>query len=58
MSDDLSEIELLSTADPMVWAKAFVRTLENFPDTADPHDEGFMVAWFANAMQAKEMSGK
>lgn len=50
MKDDLA-VKLHGTTDAMVWAQEFVKTLREHPDTADPRDEGFMVGWFANAMQ-------
>jgi hypothetical protein len=49
----MSTIDLHSTTDAMAWAKEFVKTLREYPETADPHDEGFMVGWFANAMMAQ-----
>lgn len=40
---------LYSTTDAMVWAQEFVKVLKMRPDLA--YDEGFVVAWFANAME-------
>lgn len=51
-------LDLLDTTDAMAWARAFVETIDrdrhDEVPRADPHDPGFMVGWFANAMLAQE----
>jgi hypothetical protein len=48
----MSEAELLSTTDAMVWAKEWVRTAREIQARGgDVFDEGWMVGWFANAME-------
>lgn len=45
--------DLLATTDAMVWAEEFIGIIRNrgeYPG-ADPLDPGFMVAWFANAIE-------
>jgi hypothetical protein len=48
--------DLHGTTDAQVWAREFVKTLREHPDTADPADESFMVGWFANAIGAGEIA--
>jgi hypothetical protein len=50
----LGSIELLGTADPQAWAQAFVEQFKGNVCGAERLDEGAMIAWFSNAMQAKE----
>lgn len=50
-------MDLTETTDAMTWAQQFVKTIEEHPDTADPRDEGFMVGWFANAIEAGRRAG-
>lgn len=49
-------IDLLGTADAMIWAEEFVKTCRKYEiDPVNGDDpEGFMVGWFANAMAAQE----
>jgi hypothetical protein len=47
----MEDVDLLSTTDAMVWAEEFVRILREHPETANPHDVGFMLGWFANAIE-------
>lgn len=58
---DIREVnDLLSTNDAMVWAEQFVKTCrEHNIDPVNGDDpEGFMVAWFANAMAAQEIEDR
>jgi hypothetical protein len=49
----LSDAELLGSVDAAVWAREFCKTWRQVvhPDQPCP-DEGWMIAWFANAMMA------
>lgn len=49
---------MLSTTDAVVWAQEFVKTLREHPQTADPHDTGFMIGWFANAIETGRAAGE
>jgi hypothetical protein len=50
----LTETELYSTTDAMAWAREFVATVQEHPSI--PYDEGTMVGWFANAMEAGRLA--
>jgi len=51
-----TEKELLSTTDGMIWAKAFKETVWGKPDLAV--DVGFLVGWFANAIETGRDAGR
>ena len=51
----LSNHELLQTNDAAVWARAFMRIVTESPDPFEV-DEGFMIGWFANAMEAQRLA--
>jgi hypothetical protein len=44
--------KLYSTTDASIWAEAFIEVISDpaLPD-ADPYDEGFVIGWFANAIE-------
>jgi hypothetical protein len=50
----MSEAELLDTTDARVWADEFNKRAINlgYPKM----DDGWLIAWFANAMFAQEMA--
>lgn len=50
--------DLLSTTDPQQWAQAFEDRFGPLilADNGEEIDQGDLIAWFANAMQAKESS--
>jgi hypothetical protein len=50
----MTNAELLSTNDAMVWAKEFVACMKRNNWTLEDIDEVLMVGWFANAMVAQE----
>lgn len=35
-----------------LWAQEFIRIVREKPFTIDPLDEGFLIGWFANAIEA------
>jgi len=45
--------ELIGETDAMVWAQEFVQVVKGRPDLL--LDEGFMVGWFANAIESGRM---
>jgi hypothetical protein len=51
----VKEHELLQTNDAAVWARAFMRVVLA-KDTPSVIDEGFMIGWFANAMEAQRLA--
>jgi hypothetical protein len=50
----MTEVELLETTDARIWAEEFnkVAIKLGYPKM----DEGWLIAWFANAMCAQEMA--
>lgn len=52
MSDEKKPINLIETADAMIWAQEFVRTKLDNGWSLEDIDESLMVGWFASAMQA------
>jgi len=52
MSDEKKPINLIETADAMIWAQEFVRTKLDNGWSLEDIDEPLMVGWFASAMQA------
>ena len=52
------EVDLHSTTDAKIWAKRFIEAIESNVNTADPHDEGFMIGWFANAIETGREAGR
>lgn len=54
MTTRLTETELYSTPDAVVWAREFIATVQEHP--AIPYDEATMVGWFANAMEAGRLA--
>jgi hypothetical protein len=53
VDETTTEIDLHGTTDAMVWAEAFVATVNKYPEREIPTDAGTMVGWFANAMMAE-----
>lgn len=51
-------VDLLSTTDPQRWAQAFEDRFgpRILADNGEEIDQGDLIGWFANAMQAKESS--
>lgn len=49
---DEFEVDFQQTTDAAEWAKAFIAIIQTRPEMA--LDEGFMIGWFANAMQIVE----
>lgn len=51
-------IQRLETTDAKVWAEEFVRIVTDPGNPgADPTDAGFMVGWFANAIERGRTAG-
>lgn len=48
-------VDLLSTTDAQVWAKEFLRIYETQDVVLD---EGFMIGWFANAIETGREAGR
>ena len=40
-----------------LWAQEFIRVVRAEPFTIDPLDEGFLIGWFANAIEAGHNEG-
>jgi hypothetical protein len=44
--------DLYSATDAQEWARQFIEIISDPANTgADPTDEGFMIGWFANAIE-------
>lgn len=46
---------LLDTTDAQVWAQEFIKIIREKPELA--LDEGMMIGWFANAIEAGRIAG-
>jgi hypothetical protein len=46
--DEADEKLLYSTTDAQIWAQEYIKVVKQRPDLA--FDEGFILIWFANAM--------
>lgn len=54
MSTEVDENALRATTDAAVWARAFLRVVH---DLDGDFDEGFVIGWFANAIETGRAAG-
>lgn len=43
--------------DAKLWAQEFIRIVREKPFTIDPLDEGFLIGWFASAIETGRTAG-